>query len=484
MKPFLDAEFLLGSETAKTLYHSYAEGMPILDYHCHINPQEIADDARYETITALWLGGDHYKWRAMRAAGVPERCITGDAEPAEKFLAWANTVPKLIGNPLYHWTHLELQRYFGIDEPLNGQNAMAVYQACNERLRQPDMSVRGMIEKSHVQLICTTDDPADDLDAHRRIAADASLALHVLPAFRPDKALRADKPGFAAYLERLEALCGKPIHSINDLRDALLSRIAYFAAHGCRVSDHALDTAIYAQASEAALDEILQKGRAGLPLSRYEAEAFQTALLLCCARAYKERGWVMQWHFGCIRDNSATMFERLGPDTGFDAMNDEGGNASRLARMLDLLEREDALPRTVLYSLNPADNAVIATVMGCFQTNSDTPGRVQMGSAWWFNDHKPGMERQLTDLMSLGLIAPFVGMLTDSRSFLSYTRHEYFRRILCNLFGGLVENGEYPADFETLGDMVQDICYHNALRYFHFDEIIQTSTDCNGTPAF
>lgn len=471
MKPFLDADFLLGCGTAKALYHGFAEDMPIIDYHCHINPQEIADDVCYPNITALWLGGDHYKWRAMRAAGLPERCITGDADPAEKFLAWANTVPRLIGNPLYHWTHLELQRYFDIDEPLSGRNAMAVYQACNERLRRPDMSVRGIIEKSRVQLICTTDDPADALGTHERIAADSSLAVRVLPAFRPDKALRADKPGFPAYLERLEAVCGKPIGSIGDLRDALLSRIAYFDAHGCRVSDHALDTAIYADATEAELDDILQKGRAGGALSRHEAEAFQTALLLSCARAYKERGWVMQWHFGCIRDNSTRMFRRLGPDTGFDAMNDEGGNAPRLAQMLDLLEREDALPRTILYSLNPADNAVIATVMGCFQTDGDVPGRIQMGSAWWFNDHRCGMERQLEDLMSLGGIASFVGMLTDSRSFLSYTRHEYFRRILCNLFGGLVENGEYPADMETLGAVVQDICYHNALRYFRFDEM-------------
>jgi glucuronate isomerase len=472
MKPFLNADFLLGCQTAKTLYHGFADKMPILDYHCHINPQEIADDARYDTITALWLGGDHYKWRAMRSAGLPERCITGDAEPAEKFLAWADTVPKLIGNPLYHWTHLELQRYFGIDEPLSGRNAMAVYRACNERLQQPDMSVRGLIEKSRVQLICTTDDPVDDLGAHARIAADPSCAVRVLPAFRPDKALRADKPGFAAYLERLEAVTGKPIGNVNGLRDALLSRIAYFDAHGCRVSDHALDTALYASATEAELNDILQKGRQGAALSRHEAEAFQTALLLTLARAYKARGWVMQWHFGCIRDNSTIMFQRLGPDTGYDAMNDEGGNARRLAQMLDLLEREDALPRTILYSLNPADNAVIATVMGCFQTDSDIPGRIQMGSAWWFNDHRRGMERQLEDLMSLGVVASFVGMLTDSRSFLSYTRHEYFRRILCNLFGGLVENGEYPADIDTLGGMVKDICYHNALRYFRFDEIL------------
>ena len=473
MKPFLDKNFLLSSDTARTLYHDHAAKMPIIDYHCHIKPSEIAADRRYDSITDVWLGGDHYKWRAMRSCGVPERCITGDADPEEKFVAWARTVQTLIGNPLYHWTHLELQRYFDISEPLTAKNAKAVYRACNEVLARPDMSVRGIIDRSNVRLICTTDDPIDDLAAHEQIAADPTCRVAVLPAFRPDKAMRADKPEFAAYLKKLEAVTGMEIDSMDDLRAALVDRIAYFDAHGCRVSDHGLDTAICETATEAELNDILEKGKNGRPVSAAESEAFQTALLATCAKEYRARGWVMQWHFGCIRNNSTRMFERLGPDTGFDAMNDAGGNAVRLARMLDLLEQQDALPRTILYSLNPADNGIIGTVMGGFQTDSDVPGRIQLGSAWWFNDHKSGMEQQLRDLMNLGAIGSFVGMLTDSRSFLSYTRHEYFRRILCNVFGQIVENGEYPADLDALGEIVENISYNNTLHYFRFDEILK-----------
>ena len=473
MKPFLDKDFLLSSDTARTLYHDHAAKMPIIDYHCHIKPSEIAADRRYDSITDVWLGGDHYKWRAMRSCGVPERCITGDADPEEKFVAWARTVQTLIGNPLYHWTHLELQRYFDISEPLTAKNAKTVYRACNEVLARPDMSVRGIIDRSNVRLICTTDDPIDDLAAHEQIAADPTCRVAVLPAFRPDKAMRADKPEFAAYLKKLEAVTGMEIDSMDDLRAALVDRIAYFDAHGCRVSDHGLDTAICETATEAELNDILEKGKNGRPVSAAESEAFQTALLATCAKEYRARGWVMQWHFGCIRNNSTRMFERLGPDTGFDAMNDAGGNAVRLARMLDLLEQQDALPRTILYSLNPADNGIIGTVMGGFQTDSDVPGRIQLGSAWWFNDHKSGMEQQLRDLMNLGAIGSFVGMLTDSRSFLSYTRHEYFRRILCNVFGQIVENGEYPADLDALGEIVENISYNNTLHYFRFDEILK-----------
>ena len=473
MKPFLDKDFLLSSDTARTLYHDHAAKMPIIDYHCHIKPSEIAADRRYDSITDVWLGGDHYKWRAMRSCGVPERCITGDADPEEKFVAWARTVQTLIGNPLYHWTHLELQRYFDISEPLTAKNAKAVYRACNEVLARPDMSVRGIIDRSNVRLICTTDDPIDDLAAHEQIAADSTCRVAVLPAFRPDKAMRADKPEFAAYLKKLEAVTGMEIDSMDDLRAALVDRIAYFDAHGCRVSDHGLDTAICETATEAELNDILEKGKNGRPVSAAESEAFQAALLATCAKEYRARGWVMQWHFGCIRNNPTRMFERLGPDTGFDAMNDAGGNAVRLARMLDLLEQQDALPRTILYSLNPADNGIIGTIMGGFQTDSDVPGRIQLGSAWWFNDHKSGMEQQLRDLMNLGAIGSFVGMLTDSRSFLSYTRHEYFRRILCNVFGQIVENGEYPADLDALGEIVENISYNNTLHYFRFDEILK-----------
>ena len=473
MKQFMDRDFLLGTDTARTLYHEFAEPMPILDYHCHISPYEILQDKRYETITEVWLGGDHYKWRAMRSAGVPEQLITGDADPKDKFVAWAKTLPGLIGNPLYHWTHLELQRYFGITEPLSGKNAEAVYDACNAVLHQPDMSVRGIIRKSGVRLICTTDDPVDALDAHAALSADDSFAPVVLPAFRPDKALRADKPVFPAYLEKLEAATGLTISAVDDLRAALAQRIGFFADHGCRVADHALDTPVCSVLGEPELNDILSRARSGKAITPAEAEAFQTALLRFCAGEYARRDWVMQLHFGCIRDNSSKMFARLGPDTGYDAINDQGGTAVRLAGFLDLLEQDGALPKTILYSLNPADNVVIGSVMGCFQTDGGVPGKIQLGSAWWFNDHRHGMEQQLTDLMDLGYLGAFVGMLTDSRSFLSYTRHEYFRRILCNLLGGMVENGEYPADLDALGELVRNVSYENARTYFRFDEFLK-----------
>ncbi len=473
MKPFMDSDFLLGSESAKTLYHDYAEAMPIIDYHCHINPAEIAENRRFSTITQVWLSGDHYKWRAMRSAGVPERCITGDASDEEKFHAWADTMPKLIGNPLYHWTHLELQRYFNIDEPLCAKSADEIYRMCNEALTSAEMSAQGILKKSRVELLCTTDDPADDLHYHRQIAAEGCPTV-VLPAFRPDKALRPDQPGYDDYLRRLEAASGVTIRSMDDLRQALLNRIAFFHENGCRVSDHGLDKCICRTATEAELNEILRKGRAGDAIRVEEAEAFQTELLRTCAKAYRQRSWVMQLHFGCVRNASSTMFARLGADAGFDTVNDEGFTAPALVALLDLLERDEALPRTVLYSLNPADNAVIASVMGSFQTDSIGMGRMQMGSAWWFNDHKHGMERQLIDLMSMGVVGDFVGMLTDSRSFLSYTRHEYFRRILCNLLGELVENGEYPADLDSLGRMVENISYGNTRKYFGFNALLKS----------
>ena len=473
MTPFMGKDFLLSNDTARTLYHQYAARMPIIDYHCHINPAEIAEDRRFSTITQVWLGGDHYKWRAMRSAGVPERCVTGDASDEEKFHAWAATLSLLIGNPLYHWTHLELQRYFDIYEPLSAKNATEVYARCNAVLAREDMSARGIMKKSRVELICTTDDPADDLRHHLAIAADSSCGSAVLPTFRPDKALRPDKPDFGQYLQRLEQAADMTITCVDDLRQALLRRIDFFHSVGCRVADHGLDKIVCRTASEEVLNLILQKGRAGEAISTQESEAFQTALLRTCARAYKERDWAMQLHFGCVRNASSTMFDRLGPDTGYDAINDEGFTAPALARLLDLLERDDALPRTILYSLNPTDNAVIATVMGSFQTDAAVPGKLQMGSAWWFNDHKKGMEQQLTDLMSMGVAGTFVGMLTDSRSFLSYTRHEYFRRILCNLLGTMAENGEYPLDMELLGSLAENISYRNTRNYFGFDQFIK-----------
>lgn len=472
MKPFMNEDFLLGTETARKLYHDHAEKMPVIDYHCHINPMEIYEDKRYDTITEVWLGGDHYKWRAMRSCGVPERYITGDATPAEKFQKWAETIPNLIGNPLYHWTHLELQRYFGITEPLTGDNAMEIYETCNKILAQPDMSVRGIIRKSGVKLICTTDDPVDDLKAHELLAADPTAPAVVLPAFRPDKAMRADKPTFPQYVSQLEAVVGYPINTVEDMRRALADRIAYFADRGCRVSDHALDYCFCEEASEEELNDIFARAKAGKGITWGEQLKYHTALLIAVGKEYSRRDWVVQFHFGCLRDNSRVNFRKLGPDTGFDSMND-APNAAGLARLLGTLEEQNALGKTILYSLNPSDNGIVGSIMGAFQTDSPIPGKIQQGSAWWFNDHKPGMEAQMVSLMSLGAMGSFNGMLTDSRSFLSYTRHEYFRRILCNLFGNLVENGEYPADLERLGKMVENISYNNTLRYFRFDELLK-----------
>ena len=469
MKAFMDEDFLLDTDAAKILYHQYAEKMPVIDYHCHIDPAQIAEDRRYDSITQVWLGGDHYKWRAMRCNGIPERDITGalEADPYRVFAAWAQTLPQCIGNPLYHWTYLELKRYFGITEELCPETAAEIYEKCNRKLAQPGMSVRGLIEQSNVKLICTTDDPADDLHWHEKIAADASCKVRVLPAFRPDKAMNVDKPGFAAYMARLSAAAGCPIRSFAELETALCARIDYFAAHGCRVSDHALDSTVYAPADEKTLDAIFVQAMQGV-VSAEKAAQFKTAVLMAVSKKYAQLGWVMQIHYGCLRNNSTKWFEALGPDTGFDSVNDAGG-AAALAGLLNAMQAGGHLPKMVLYSLNGEDNAAIATIAGCFQTDGECPSKVQLGSAWWFNDNKPGMEKQLTDLASLGTLGNFIGMLTDSRSFLSYTRHEYFRRILCGLIGRWVENGEVQPSMERLGHIVEDICYNNAVRFFGFE---------------
>ena len=472
MTPFMNKDFLLKSETARVLYHRHAAQVPVIDYHCHINPQEIFEDKRYNTITEVWLGGDHYKWRAMRSCGVAEHYITGDATPAEKFQKWAETIPNLIGNPLYHWTHLELQRYFDIHEPLNGENAVEIYEKCNAMLAQSDMSARGIIRKSNVKLICTTDDPADDLQWHEKLAADPTAPAVVLPAFRPDKAMRADKADFPQYVARLEKVVGYEINSVADMRRALADRIAYFNDRGCRISDHGLDLCFYVEATEEQLNDIFARAKAGQAITWNEQLAYHTDLLIAVGKEYARLDWVNQFHFGCLRDNSKTMFRKVGPDTGFDAINDQP-NAVGMSGLLNALQEAGALGKTILYSLNPSDNAAIGTMMGAFQTDSPIPGKIQQGSAWWFNDHKPGMEAQMISLMSLGAMGTFNGMLTDSRSFLSYTRHEYFRRILCNLFGQLVEDGEYPADMKYLGQMVENISYYNTLRYFRFDEFLK-----------
>lgn len=472
MRAFMDKDFLLKSETAKRLYHDHAAKMPIIDYHCHIDPKDIYEDRRFSSITQVWLGGDHYKWRAMRSCGVAEQYITGDAPLDQKFQKWAETIPNLIGNPLYHWTHLELQRYFDIYEPLTGDNAMEVYEKCNQILAKPEMSARGLIKRSNVKLLCTTDDPADDLKYHEMMAQDPTMPAVVLPAFRPDKAMRADKPDFPQYVARLEGVVGYAIDTVADMKRALADRAAYFQAHGCRTADHGLDYAFYVEAAEEELDDIFARAKAGKGITWEEQLAYHTALLVSVGKEYKKYDWVNQLHFGCIRDNSKKMYGKLGPDTGFDAIND-ASNALGLSRLLSAYEMGDALTKTIVYSLNPSDNGVVGTLIGCFQSDSPIPGKIQQGSAWWFNDHKPGMEAQMISLMSLGAMGTFNGMLTDSRSFLSYTRHEYFRRILCNLFGQMVEDGEYPADMVRLGKMVEDISYNNTCRYFGFCEILK-----------
>ena len=469
MKAFMDEDFLLTTDAAKTLYHDYAEKMPIIDYHCHINPADIAEDKRYQTITEVWLGGDHYKWRAMRCNGIPESRITGakDTDPYETFKAWSETLPRCIGNPLYHWTYLELKKYFGITEALTPATCKDIYDRCNARLAEPDMSVRGIIEQSNVKLICTTDDPIDDLAQHAKIAADPTCKVKVLPAFRPDKAMNIDKPGFPEYIAKLSAVVGYEIKTFADLKKALIERIDYFNARGSKVSDHALDYPVCAPATEAELDAILAEGLNG-PVSADKGDKFKTAVLLALSEKYHAYGWVMQIHYGCIRNNSSIMFEKLGPDTGFDSVSDAGG-AQALVNLLDAMQKGGHLPKMVLYSLNHYDNETIATIAGCFQTDGECASKIQLGSAWWFNDHKTGMEKQLTDLANLGVLGNFIGMLTDSRSFLSYTRHEYFRRILCGLIGRWVDNGEVHADMETLGQIVQDICYNNTVKFFGFD---------------
>ena len=467
MKQFMDKDFLLSTETAKVLYHDYAAKMPILDYHCHISPQEIFEDRKFENITQVWLGGDHYKWRVMRSNGVDEHYITGGASDREKFQKFAEALPKAIGNPMYHWCHLELQRYFGYYGVLNGETAEEVWNLANEKLQNdPTMTVRGLVKQSNVYMVGTTDDPIDTLEWHAKIAADESIETKVCPSFRPDKAVNIHKETFVPYIKQLEAVVGYEFHCIKCVKKALSERIAHFNANGCRASDHGLDYVPYVEATDEELTAIFKKAMAGETVTKTEADAYMTALLLHCAREYAKYGWAMQLHFSCLRNNNARMYAKLGPDTGFDAIaiTDSG---EPLTKVLSKLDSEGKLPKTILYSLNPGDNAQLGTFLVCFQ-GTEVPGKIQHGSGWWFNDTKTGMIEQMTSLANLGLLGNFIGMLTDSRSFLSYTRHEYFRRIMCNLIGGWVENGEYPADMAALGQMVQDISSNNAKRYFGF----------------
>ena len=467
MKKFLDEEFLLSTPAAQKLFHKYAENMPILDYHCHIDPKEICEDRRFDNITQVWLGGDHYKWRLMRSAGIEEKYITGDAPDREKFQKWAETIEMGIGNPLYHWSHLELKRYFGYEGSLNGRTAQEVWDLCNDRLRNdPDMTVRGLIRQSGVTLICTTDDPADTLEYHERLAKDESFEVRVLPAWRPDKAMNLEKEEYPAYLEKLEAAAGIRAGSFAALMKALKIRMDYFAERGCCVSDHALEYVMYAPAAEEEIERIFAKRLSGEMVTKEEELKFKTQYMLCLGKEYHRRGWVMQLHYGCKRNNNTLMMKKLGPDTGYDCIDNYAPGA-QMADFLNALDKTGELPRTILYSLNPYDSASIGSIIGCFQ-DSTAVAKIQQGSAWWFNDHKTGMTDQMTTLANIGYLAGFVGMLTDSRSFLSYTRHEYFRRVLCELLGGWVENGEYPDDEIALEKIIKGICYNNAVRYFHF----------------
>ncbi len=463
-KPFMDEDFLLETPTARTLYHEYAAPQPILDYHCHLPPAEIAGNKQFRNITEIWLGGDHYKWRFMRSAGVPEDFITGHQPDQEKFRRFCAVLPLAVGNPLYHWCHLELRRFFGLDTLVSAETADSLWDACNAKLGAPEFSTRSLMLRANVRVVCTTDDPIDDLANHEAIAADTSFAVKVLPTFRPDRSFNIDRPDFADYIHKLGEVSGVTINRFADMLKALDARMDHFARRGCRLSDHGVDVTFFAEATEAELDAILARRLNGETLTPNEVEQYKTAILLHLGREYAKRDWAMQLHMGALRNNNTRMFKQLGPDTGWDSITDSLV-AAHLARYLNTLAGDDLLPRTILYCLNPMHNEVLGTMIGNFQ-DGRVFGKMQFGSGWWFNDQKDGMIRQMTALASLGNLGAFVGMLTDSRSFLSYARHEYFRRILCNLIGGWVENGEYPQDWAQLKKIVEGICYGNASRYF------------------
>lgn len=466
MKEFMDKDFLLSTDTARKLYKA-ARDMPIFDYHCHLSPREIYENIQFRNIGHLMLGGDHYKWRAMRANGVPEALCCAAGDDWEKFLSFAGTLKYAIGNPLYHWTHLELRRVFGITDVLTEKSAKAIWDKANAMLQTDDFRCRRLIEKFNVKVICTTDDPCDDLHYHKLLAQDRSFKVRVLPAFRPDRAVRIEEPGFVQYVTQLGRLTGKGALNLQDMLASLEARVAYFHEVGARVSDHGLDTVPYAEPDYALAQEAYRKALSGEALSPLERDTYKTCVLRSLGRMYAARGWVMQYHIGALRNNNTRMLQRLGADVGCDSSAD-APVAANLARLLDVLERENALPKTILYCLNPRENYTLATMTGNFQTGG-VPGKIQFGAGWWFADQKPGMIDQMTALATQGLLGRFVGMLTDSRSFISYTRHEYFRRILCDMIGRWVEEGEYPADMDTLKQLVRGICYENAVEYFGID---------------
>ena len=476
MKAFMDKDFLLETETAKHLFHDISENMPLVDYHCHISPREIYEDRRFNDLTEVWLGGrqsdgsyfgDHYKWRVMRSNGVSEEYITGDKPAYERYYKFVEALQMAIGNPMYHWCNLELRKFFGYDKPLTPENAEEAWNFCAEKLRNdPDLTVRGIIRKSNVAMIGTTDDPIESLEWHEKIAADPGITVKVCPSFRPDKAINISKPGFAAYIGKLAKSVGKEkLESADEVKAALIERLEFFAALGCRASDHGLDYIPFRPASDEEVNAIFARVMAGQSVSVEEAEKYQTAILLCLGKAYHRLGIAMQLHYSCLRGVNTRLNRLLGPDTGFDmiAQNSCGGD---IAALLAALDESGECPKTILYSLNPADNEQLGTLIGCFQSD-EVPGKIQHGSAWWFNDTKSGMEAQMKSLANLGLLGNFVGMLTDSRSFLSYARHDYFRRIFCNLVGNWVESGEYPANEAALRRIVEGVSYENAARYFN-----------------
>lgn len=462
---FINENFLLSNKYSEQLYHEFAKEKPIIDYHCHLPPQEIAENRTFDNITQIWLNGDHYKWRAMRTFGIDEKYITGNASDRDKFRQWAKLVPYAMRNPLYHWTHLELLRYFGIDERVDEKSADRIFDQTQTLLNEPDFKCHRLIEKMNVEVICTTEDPTDDLNHHRTIAK-SNLNTLVNTSFRPDKAILIEQESFNNYIDLLEKAADLDIKNYDDLRNALNKRLDYFHSNGCRLSDHGLSNLSFAEFSEAEVKSIFARKREGEVLKPNEVEKYKTAILLFLGENYQKRGWVQQFHLGALRNNNKRMLSKLGPDTGWDSIGDYK-QAENLSKFLNALDSKNTLTKTILYNLNPADNEVMATMIGNFNDGS-VKGKVQWGSGWWFLDQKDGMEKQINTLSNMGLISCFVGMLTDSRSFMSYPRHEYFRRILCNLFGQEIERGELPNDIPWIGKMISDISYYNAKNYFNF----------------
>ncbi len=466
VQPFLDDNFLLETDAARQLYHDYARDLPIVDYHCHLSPKEIADNRQFENITAMWLDGDHYKWRAMRTLGIDESFITGPADHFQKFQKWAYTVPYTMRNPLYHWTHLELKRYFDVSTILNPDTADLIYHQTNELINTPENRVRSILQKMNVEVVCTTDDPTDDLTHHKKIGDD-EFDVTVLPAFRPDKALMVEKgKSFRKYIKSLGKAAGIKINDLSTLLAAFEQRMDYFHERGCRLSDHGLERIHAASFSLKIANKTLRRALKKKTLDPSDIEVYKSSVLFYLCRGYHKRGWTQQFHLGALRNNNSRMVKNLGPDTGFDSIGD-WPQASALAKFFDNLDRRDNLAQTIIYNLNPNDNEVLATMIGNFNDGSKK-GKMQFGSGWWFLDQKDGMEKQMNALSNMGLLSCFVGMLTDSRSFLSFPRHEYFRRILCNLFGNDIQKGELPNDISWIGKIISDICYHNARDYFDF----------------